>query len=109
MLISDWSSDVCSSDLAVLCARQPLGVRQRLVEPAVAELQQEDALAQLDILGRDRERPVQMIRRGPQVELALGVPPGEIGAGEGPAPAGGGVPAEQIGRASCRERVGQYV
>src|SRR3546814_12596603 len=31
MRISDWSSDVCSSDLAALVSPRPVGARQRLI------------------------------------------------------------------------------
>src|SRR3546814_8189555 len=67
MRISDWSSDVCSSDLKWLC-RQPF-VRARVPARAAHS-------------GRHRESP----------EVHSGSPR-----------------TRQIGRASCRERVCQYV
>src|SRR3546814_8062920 len=78
MRISDWSSDVCSSDLAAefhLFHRQ-LGVGAA-VEPAAG--QRRDAVAQRGFDLRRRHAP------------------------------GEPAPARQIGSASCRESVCQYV
>src|SRR3546814_17086315 len=86
--ISDWSSDVCSSDLMGVgdtmppVDRQPLG---RAFQP---------------LLGRDH-----VARREPI--LALSVPPQRHQLGRGSHRAHHMV--EQIGRASCRDRVRQYV
>src|SRR3546814_9723070 len=98
MRISDWSSDVCSSDLMGSCGR------------CVAEME-----------GLQRVRTA--IRSLPLIEL----PPGLLGEAEpvavplhrnrgfwvGAAAAGVAVviaiATMQIGRASCRERMGQYV
>src|SRR3546814_6069345 len=78
MRISDWSSDVCSSDLvhaehdAVVSAFQPMRtVKLRLAGDLVIVSQQETAIA-------DCIQVLQRMRR-------------------------------EIGRASCRERVCQYV
>src|SRR3546814_20362197 len=85
MLISDWSSDVCSSDL-------PQRDGLRTVAARIAA-RGGDAGA---VLGR-RQRP----GRAPGQPVAAAVP----GAGTG-----GRRPAQQeIGRASCRERVWPYV
>src|SRR3546814_9139289 len=70
MRISDWSSDVCSSDLQVAARR--LGFHRRIPAPAVGPR-------------RDADR-ARMLRR----VVGLAEP-------------------EQIGSASCRERVCQYV
>src|SRR3546814_465771 len=56
MRISDWSSDVCSSDLPVkvfetTAALQPLGVGINLLPHAVRELDELGLLRQLDSLG----------------------------------------------------------
>src|SRR3546814_9923449 len=79
MRISDWSSDVCSSDLLVLLARgddaQDAGHAQRL--PGLRKL----CLAALVDPGEAAQRRSQPV-------LAV---------------------ERQIGRASCRERVCQYV
>src|SRR3546814_3583107 len=78
MRISDWSSDVCSSDLTVgRCEADHLDI----VLPAAAGRQADDALADECITSADGHR-----REGLR-NSAL----------------------EQIGRASCRERVCQYV
>src|SRR3546814_4491186 len=77
MRISDWSSDVCSSDLLVL--------RVRAVDVAVRDAGAVPPLAQprADPF-REVDRPV----------LAAGTAESD---------------GEKIGRASCRERVCQYV
>src|SRR3546814_7684992 len=81
MRISDWSSDVCSSDLpgARLDHRAVLDEQQGRKTAYAEALQQAGILVGID--GRDHDL------RGNLV--------GEL--------------AEQIGRASCRERVCQYV
>src|SRR3546814_2942268 len=93
MRISDWSSDVCSSDLAGAAAgmgraeRRPaagghpalLGLRRALAAPA--------------------HRPVPARRLGP--------PAGQPGVPADLRPAVR--TGDEIGRASCRERVCQYV
>src|SRR3546814_15620321 len=86
MRISDWSSDVCSSDL----------------RPHAGDRRQEDRAAP-DPLGHPaRRRAVpDRQRRG---ALAGGADQGDRRAGGGRR---GG--AFEIGRASCRERVCQYV
>src|SRR3546814_5498144 len=77
MRISDWSSDVCSSDLIAAAART----------------------------GR---RGFPWAPRCPaSAGAADGLPPRT--ARSRPCPAGSGVRETQIGRASCRERVCQYV
>src|SRR3546814_14591942 len=98
MRISDWSSDVCSSDLAGVVVRlAALRVRVDVGEDAEAELR-------IGIEQRAR-RPVvlaEMIldevcvgQRALQV-MAHRLASGRAGVGE-------------IGRAACRERVWQYV
>src|SRR3546814_8713790 len=80
MRISDWSSDVCSSDLE---HHQPKAKR--------------------------RERPA---KRGPQDMDLLVQPHACFGDLEAPQPVAAGqshIALQQIGRASCRERVCQYV
>src|SRR3546814_4778242 len=86
MRISDWSSDVCSSDLAVGGQADPLDV-------ALA-----DDLARLQPLPQHRHLGQRQGAAGDrQAGLRL---------------AGGrrdGQGQEEIGRAACRERVWQYV
>src|SRR3546814_8770701 len=73
MRISDWSSDVCSSDLARGAAERRLRV--------IGDSFQVGAAADEHDLTPDRADEMQILER----------------------------PADQIGRASCRERVCQYV
>src|SRR3546814_19182482 len=89
MRISDWSSDVCSSDLLHL--RMPRHDRgERLAAFQADPVHMADA---------GDERRMMHHHQGRRVGLLLqrGIEPVE--------PFG----AEQIGRASCRERVCQYV
>src|SRR3546814_10916915 len=83
MRISDWSSDVCSSDLA---HRDPAGPRCRLFDGGHGQSRQGP-----QVLGRDfrsaRPRPARHAGHVHQF----------------------GRRSEEIGRASCRERVCQYV
>src|SRR3546814_12426837 len=99
MRISDWSSDVCSSDLTVfaqvlhhrLCAR----LRQLLVVVVTALRVGMSIDFNLDVrcgyqcIGHAVEDGLRIDRQLRLVELE--------------------VDAVQIGRASCRESVGQYV
>src|SRR3546814_6069067 len=81
MRISDWSSDVCSSDLFAHLARDP-GKPPRVELPGRA------------VVGLDRIAALDRFPSGGQ-----------------PARLGGRVQhvSHEIGRASCRERVCQYV
>src|SRR3546814_18221797 len=88
MRISDWSSDVCSSDLH-LFAKLPL-------EIAVARRQQP----------RPRRRA---LGRGGQARIAKGDVEGQHRRIVGGQRTGGAEGHVEIGRASCRERVCQYV
>src|SRR3546814_3650207 len=81
MRISDWSSDVCSSDL------QQGEVALEVGADLVAEVVGRDQIAVRAEVGFDR--PVVVA-----VHLVGG---------------GGGVQSHEIGRASCRARVCQYV
>src|SRR3546814_8661916 len=101
MRISDWSSDVCSSDLGLGDARQALvqQLRRQVLEVQVDMiLVGADAAALADLHGHGAADHVAAgeILGGGRVALhealALGV--GEIA---------------EIGRASCRERVCPYV
>src|SRR3546814_4692082 len=96
MRISDWSSDVCSSDLAV---EQDLHVVDRVDRDA--------RLA--DIAGNARVIAViAAMRRQIERDRQPLLPGGEVAAVESVRFLGGGE-ARKIGRASCRERVCQYV
>src|SRR3546814_4562143 len=76
MRISDWSSDVCSSDLTLLTRRR----------------RGQSAPARLPPRGHHRNRPVISITTVQQAAASISAEP-----------------RLQIGRASCRERVCQYV
>src|SRR3546814_11741132 len=99
MRISDWSSDVCSSDLLLELAL----VDPHRIEIAAVQDAQLDALAQQpaqqarqlrQLVGQNQHlRPQGLLARERQ-ELADQV--------------GGPVGVLPIGRASCRERVGKY-
>src|SRR3546814_2890138 len=78
MRISDWSSDVCSSDLFVRLREIPVGRELHLVQQGFP----------VD------SRPVRLVDVGP---LSLDKVPVLLRL------------VEEIGRASCRERVCQYV
>src|SRR3546814_16772707 len=87
MRISDWSSDVCSSDLALSGANGGLAVTLEYDAGATVEG------------GADRMSEQFAALLG----AVLGAPDSEL---DDPDIVG---PREQIGRASCRERVCQYV
>src|SRR3546814_4945257 len=98
MRISDWSSDVCSSDLAVVAtiARIP---------PKSVSTDDKKVLETLDadlkrvVFGQD-----QAIEK-----LASAIKLSRAGLREPNKPIGNYLFSGQIGRASCRERVCQYV
>src|SRR3546814_12870771 len=89
MRISDWSSDVCSSDL-----REGSGLGQA-PDQHEEDKQQEDDVDE----GQDAPFPVELARAAPELH---GWRPTACRIGRK-----GDV--AQIGRASCRERVRQYV
>src|SRR3546814_18509763 len=101
MRISDWSSDVCSSDL-----------HRRMIDAEHGEA------VEGDVLDEDLEAAMQRFLAAVELHV-LGVDVGDHGDGGGQLheaavalvrldhhPVAG---AEEIGRASCRERVCQYV
>src|SRR3546814_11406189 len=109
MRISDWSSDVCSSDLVALAARQVEhlaevdfqeilrdGKRAPEIEPPMPAVGEESPAqaAVGDVV--DAAEIAKHLRRG----HAVVAPAARVLAVEGPV---------QIGRASCRESVCQYV
>src|SRR3546814_18480160 len=113
MRISDWSSDVCSSDLKILSEGDGADVVEALQQWCEGE--DEDDCFQARVIEERRQRLCQ------QCDNRGGAQPAQQT--EGP----GGIIvtalrflvldqrqlkaelAEQIGRASCRERVCQYV
>src|SRR3546814_3504300 len=84
MRISDWSSDVCSSDLVVLVGQDPL-----LFMLAASPLPEH--ISEIEFMGGLRGQPVNVIR-GPYTGF--------------PIPADAEI---EIGSASCRERGCQEV
>src|SRR3546814_6093214 len=94
MRISDWSSDVCSSDLG---AAEPVGVGDLADAVDLA-----DARQQRHRQGLDERQP----RLGLQPLRAVRA---LTGLGEAGAHAVEQAEQQEIGRASCRERVCQYV
>src|SRR3546814_15944971 len=99
MRISDWSSDVCSSDLTLAQSLSSFsclggeGCRHRYlvtgIQPATGD---ELALAatQIDMLAIDMLRPTMVVAIGEEQEEPLR-------------------PDAEIGRASCRDRLCKYV
>src|SRR3546814_16208679 len=106
MRISDWSSDVCSSDLDVPeageAATDGRGHCHPDVSPThtgeVAEQPEHDAASLLGVGGLGDDEGCQRVE-----ELRAG------DAGQHNAPGGLQSRAAEIGRASCRERGWQYV
>src|SRR3546814_2645611 len=99
MRISDWSSDVCSSDLAVPGAAVGPAHFEKAFQPHFGESgrQMIDPVALTRLFaGQDRQVAVQEIAEGQARSIDI------------PAVAVDEV-HRQIGRASCRERVCQYV
>src|SRR3546814_12051728 len=115
MRISDWSSDVCSSDLLVgelldfVAAAALVVLRDLLLLEQVLDLA--DGVA-ADVADRDLGVLALVVDQLGELLAALLGEGGQVDADAG---AGGGrVQAEvggqdQIGRASSRDRVGQYV
>src|SRR3546814_1909696 len=91
MRISDWSSDVCSSDLAgPLNEFDPATVRGGVVNPYLIVMMASPAKRDFGIergAGFPRGQR-SLLRRSPDVRILV---------------------HDEIGRASCRERVCQYV
>src|SRR3546814_17970206 len=90
MRISDWSSDVCAADLERVAPRDGGDPAFGPVQPRPHDL------------GETRTR---RYREAVRAALIFPLP---FGRGRGPLSAAAGE-GEQIGRASCRERVCQYV
>src|SRR3546814_18361207 len=87
--ISDWSSDVCSSDLSSLsCATAHPTWRFSAMSPRLIELFIDSAVETLTMVGA-----------ASLATLLLGLPLGVLLV----------VTDRELGRASCRERVCQYV
>src|SRR3546814_12982537 len=100
MRISDWSSDVCSSDLLAIIARQ-------LASDEIGSLYAVRAF----INGRDPRIAIMLRCAGffdeAHAAMHLNAQRGDLASHIGSI--GLGKRRQQIGRASCRERVCQYV
>src|SRR3546814_4125496 len=109
MRISDWSSDVCSSDLRELALRRldgRVGLAGRHVEPLGIELEVMDQRLHGALhFGATRRRDLAVRRQHGSIRHLLDALPDDPEA----------LPhlldphQVEIGRASCRERVWQYV
>src|SRR3546814_13463392 len=115
MRISDWSSDVCSSDLIGAAGNVRAGLPDRL-GVAVAQLLTDVLAADEGRVADDelRLRPTRRTRVLVGAQLAARVLVGHRFAGHRVQRVGDAVPAgdrlaASIGSASCRERVCQYV
>src|SRR3546814_21102986 len=107
MRISDWSSDVCSSDLAgkALPADADQRLRDRTAERVAGAGQDDDVGGEL--LDRDLHREREVIGRENLMAESIIPHIGRI-AGEAAPDMAADVDQRQIGRASCRERECQY-
>src|SRR3546814_10094476 len=90
MRISDWSSDVCSSDL------------QQMAYYKQATAQRDD-LAQRSAYARQQAEQAEAQHREQAMRAEVAILTQEIPEWSDPAK------RQEIGRASCRERVSQYV
>src|SRR3546814_20979109 len=97
MRISDWSSDVCSSDLVALLG---LVGHQRVADPRT-DIDMVD-VEQFDLVEARLVQPFEVFGRKLVARLDIDFAGGLVDE------IIGGIAAE-IGRASCRERVCQYV
>src|SRR3546814_17512835 len=103
MRISDWSSDVCSSDLGVALARA------KAPAFAVIDLRLEDGNG-LDVVEalRARRPDARIIVLTGSGAIATAVAAVKLGAVDYLSKPADADAIEEIGRATCRERVGQY-
>src|SRR3546814_1849321 len=125
MRISDWSSDVCSSDLlgyVVDSHNEPeVALRSFTADPAAWDLVITDR-SMPKMTGEDLTRSLKDVRSDVPILMLSGYVSGEdagelsdigleavIGKPVLPDELAAAVRAAQIGRASCRERVCQYV
>src|SRR3546814_5696873 len=100
MRISDWSSDVCSSDLEAVWTAAD-------VADALAEAGQQLLLAH-DLVAFELQATQVPVGEGAEEEVAPPFGKG-LAAVEGHAAGRDGGHPVEIGRASCRERVCRYV
>src|SRR3546814_19580983 len=104
MRISDWSSDVCSSDLLgslVRCIELVEGYR---VAAVIGEIGSD-----FGVLPRPVARESYHSGVGERLLRRIGIDGNAFVDLADQAPVGSEIDKDKIGRASCRERVGQYV
>src|SRR3546814_3498681 len=97
MRISDWSSDVCSSDLAARAHATDAGLHRQRVDADATRFEHEVRAALAHLEAGEVTRGVEHHEHGTRHAFprALQVELGQC--------------REEIGRASCRESVCQYV
>src|SRR3546814_19482954 len=106
MRISDWSSDVCSSDLNEGEPGQQAGLRKGDIVVAVGSLDKPSAGAMVAEIQKNAGKALAItVLRGKE-PVTLTVPPTEHPQADGSVIGRIGV---ENGRASCRERVVRYV
>src|SRR3546814_6920683 len=95
MRISDWSSDVCSSDLLAITIgrhrQQEFLMKGQLLEAVIAQAVRDIGNVRLAFLARAAQR-------AGLAQVGIPLLDGDVG-----------MPEDEIGRASGRERVCQYV
>src|SRR3546814_15637136 len=113
MRISDWSSDVCSSDLAQVHdrrSRRPGAHRQLPPEPGAEPDGADERVAPGLQAALHPDPGIAGPARPPDRGPAVGLRDRRAqGARPGPDAAGTGDTAVEVGKASCRERVWPYV
>src|SRR3546814_17120435 len=113
MRISDWSSDVCSSDL--LASLRRLEELMRNLPGGVAVFDGNERLVrvngELEALFPDMKQQLRLGARYADFRdgLSQSILPDRLGKRAAANLTEGGSPLGEIGRASCRERVCQYV
>src|SRR3546814_15080790 len=96
MRISDWSSDVCSSDLNAGCTSAPATVSLTVATPAAPVTADKSGVT----IGYDTAAPIDLSGSITGIHTSIAI---ESGPANGTASIAG-----EIGRASCRESVCKY-
>src|SRR3546814_19109739 len=79
MRISDWSSDVCSSDLPILSRRQDRQVPHALELPRVCDAARRDSVPRRRLAQQSRPRRAGLLRYRLLGKSGLRVSPGALG------------------------------
>src|SRR3546814_16740898 len=103
MRISDWSSDVCSSDLVMLVSARIVAAALLLFAGAVAAAPRPLIAANSRIEFSIKEMGVTVSGQFTRFDAIIDLDPMK------PEPSSAKLSVDKIGRASCRERVWQYV